>query len=139
MAEIVAQCAERASQSRRVLRTRETVVLGRDSSGWSVPWEPWLSRRHLELTWEGKSSRRTRYRREEPRILSRRAGRQFWRCVTESAFVIGNTTFRLNADEASSPTPTPVSDNAAILHSFTVSRTNSDRCRFATPRDASTY
>ncbi len=37
MAEIIAQGTDPASQSRRVLRTRETVVLGRDQSGWRAP------------------------------------------------------------------------------------------------------
>lgn len=133
MAEIIAQGAERTSQSRRTLRTRETVVLGRDPSGWSVSWEPWLSRKHLELTWEGDVLKATVLPEAKNPVFFRGEPAGGFTMRHGECFVVGTTTFRLNADEASSPTPTPIADNAAILHSFTVS---ADELRQVPFRDA---
>lgn len=119
MAELIAQGATEAEKCRKPLRLHEPIVLGRDPSTWSVPWERWLSRRHAELTWDGeilkvaelpKATNPVFFHGEPTPKFSMRRG---------DCFAIGRTTFTLSADEASLSTPTP--ENAQILHSFTVS------------------
>jgi adenylate cyclase len=121
MAEIIAQGAEATSQSRRTLRKHETFRLGRDPAGWCISWEPWLSRHHVELTWDGDSLKATTLPDAKNPVFFRGEPAGNFAMRRGECFVVGATTFRLNADEASSPTPTPLVDNAAILHSFTVS------------------
>jgi adenylate cyclase len=51
MADLIAQGAERTQRWRRRLpNLGQTLVLGRDAGSWSVPWDHWISRQHVEIT-----------------------------------------------------------------------------------------
>lgn len=50
---LVAQGPNPGDTWRRELPFGDSVVLGRDAAGWPVPWEPFLARRHAELTAHG--------------------------------------------------------------------------------------
>jgi len=98
MAELIAQGRKREDRWRRPLPVDETVVVGRDAPPWSVPWDTYVSRRHVSLTWRGgelevehlSSGRNPVYHLGEKvtRFSIRPGGR----------FVIGETTFTV-ADE----------------------------------------
>ncbi len=51
MAQLLAQGPKPDDTWRRSLPADESVVLGRAAGDWSVPWDAWLSRHHVEVTW----------------------------------------------------------------------------------------
>lgn len=104
MADLIAQGELPTDRWRRPLPANQTVVLGRCAEPWAVPWDPWLSRRHAELTWrEGRlhvqqlpaARNPTFFRGEGLTAFNLRAG---------ESFAAGLTTFTL-AEEACTPFP----------------------------------
>ncbi|HEX4131202.1 MAG TPA: adenylate/guanylate cyclase domain-containing protein [Pirellulales bacterium] len=53
MAELIAQGPNPNERWRRMLRTGEPVVVGREAGLWSVGWDAHVSRQHARLTWQG--------------------------------------------------------------------------------------
>ncbi len=54
VAELVAQGPEPHQRWRRRLPLDEPVTLGRQSPPWDVPWDPYVSRAHARLLWDGR-------------------------------------------------------------------------------------
>lgn len=97
MLELVAQGSDLRQRWRAVLRTGPPVLLGRDhSAGLVIPWDPLISRRHLQL--------QVRLREVEIHRLASAANPLFYEgqsvdhCVLTPGrhFVLGTTTFRLH-------------------------------------------
>lgn len=107
---LVAQGPESTTHWRRPLPLQGSVLLGRDSGTWSVPWEPFLSRRHVELQVEGTAVHLRRLPQATNPVFHR--GAEVEEVVLEvgDSFVIGRTLFLLEADsekpsDAAEPLP----------------------------------
>lgn len=131
MVELIARGTAESDQSRKTLRLHEPVVVGRDPSAWSVPWERWLSRKHAELTWEGETLSVSKLPEAANPVFFHGEPTSHFTMRRGDSFAIGRTTFTLSTDDASLPTPTP--ESAQIVHSFTVS---SEELREVPFRDA---
>lgn len=94
MPDLIAQGAQRQQRWRRVIPTEHPIVLGRGGS-WSVPWDPHISRRHVELTWHGTwlDVRATADARNP--VFSHGKQVSHLRLFPGDHFVIGSTTFTL--------------------------------------------
>ncbi len=92
MAELIAQGRKPEERWRRPLPA-EAFVLGRDAGAWSVPWEQFLSRRHVTLTWrDGALEVEAQPQARNPVFVR---GEAVPRCRLRSGecFVVGATTF----------------------------------------------
>ena len=100
MPDLIAQGAKPQERWRRTLRSGETVVLGRDSGSWSVPWDERISRRHCELKLSGDRLEVTRLSTARNPIFV--AGREQTEFVVQPGdhFVIGETTFTFVVERA---------------------------------------
>jgi adenylate cyclase len=102
MPDLIAQGPEPGDTWRRPLPAGQPLVLGRDAGAWDVPWERFLSRRHVELIWrDGRLEVRQLPAAGNPLFLR---GREVTRCrlAPGEHFVLGTTSFRV-ADQAASP------------------------------------
>ena len=98
MAELIAQGARSQQMRRRLLRVGQTFVLGRQSEGWSVPWDEHISRRHAELCFQqGLLSVKRLGEAQNPIFLAGDARNEF-KLHPGEHFVIGETTFTLVGD-----------------------------------------
>lgn len=53
MPELIAQGTEPQNRWRRSLPKHEAIIVGRQSGGWSVPWDDHISRHHASIEWDG--------------------------------------------------------------------------------------
>lgn len=95
---LVAQGAEPTEHWRRPLPPQGSVVLGRASGAWPVPWEPFLSRRHAELQVQGSAVHLRRLPQATNPIFHRGAAVEEAVLEVGDSFVIGRTLFTLEAD-----------------------------------------
>lgn len=95
MADLIAQGPETQQRWRRALPTEQSIVLGRASGQWAVPWDQHISRRHAELYWNG--SRLQVVQIEPVRNPIYYHGQHAGRFLVRPGehFVIGQTTFTL--------------------------------------------
>lgn len=119
MAELVVRGELESQVERRTLPVSERVILGRAAPSWSIPWERWLSRKHLEVCWDGEALKVVGLPGAVNPIFFRGEPTSTFTMQRGDCFVVGRTTFTLTSDDASLRTPTP--DNSQILHSFSVS------------------
>jgi len=119
MAELMVRGESESQLQRRTLPLREPIILGRDAAFWTIPWERWLSRKHLELNWDGESLNVVKLPEAVNPIFFRGEPTTSFTMRRGDCFVVGRTTFTLNIDGTSLPTPTP--DNSQLLNSFSVS------------------
>lgn len=117
MADLIAQGPQPNQRWRKRLPASTSIVLGRTCSGWSVPWDEHVSRRHVELVWSG--AKLVVQRLAEARNPLYFAGASCDQCSVRpgEVFVLGGTTFTL-VDEpvtivADAPAP-------AVEHTFTL-------------------
>lgn len=93
------------------------MTLGRAAGIWTVPWDPFVSRRHVELTWRNG---RLDVRQLEPfhnPVYFRGAARQQFEMDVGEHFVIGETTFTLAEDpRAAVELNRPVKEQAFAPH-----------------------
>ena len=96
MAELIAVGPEPAARWRRALVPHQSIRLGRaPRDGWAVPWDPLISREHLELRWDGERLQAHRVERARNPVFYRgQAADQFVARVGD-CFVIGTTSFYL--------------------------------------------
>jgi adenylate cyclase len=98
VADLIAQGPDPQHRWRRTLPEGRVVVLGRAGAGWPAAWDDRISRRHAELSWDG---RRLHVRRladaRNPIFVSGRPADAFDIAPGEH-FVIGETTFTLSED-----------------------------------------
>jgi adenylate cyclase len=103
MAELIAEGARPGERWQRKLAAGNPVVLGKDEPGWPVPWERWISRRHLELVYEhDQLSVKKLPEGRNPVFFHGRLADDF-RMRSGDCFVIGETVFTFHADRESSP------------------------------------
>jgi adenylate cyclase len=127
---LIAQGPNTADSWRKVLPADVPVVLGRESAEWSAPWEPFLARKHAELTARGGKLKVRKIAAAANPIFHSGGPVDSFELVPGGAFVIGRTTFTL-ADGARSPVSP--SDNRPLLDERTVAHHELDRLAF---RDA---
>lgn len=128
---LIAQGPKPADTFRWTLPATGTVVLGRDPDAWNVPWEPFLGRRHAELT--------LRVDRLKVRRLSSATNPLFhggkqadsFELQPGESFVIGHTTFTL-AKPSMRP-PSSHGEGPPLIDALTVAPHELDRLAF---RDA---
>jgi len=128
MTELIAQGKKPSERWRRTLPTGAAVILGAAPDAWQVPWEPWLSRRHVELIWSGERLHLRRLETATNPVYFRGAEVTAADLGPDDYFVIGSTQFRLGSTEAG-PTPSDLGE----VRSRTVSAQELGRLPF---RDA---
>lgn len=94
MPDLIAQGPEPHQRWRRKLAEGQTHVLGR-TAGWTVPWDDFISRRHVSLAWHDGRLTVTRLEGTRNPVFFR--GREHDRCcvLPGEHFVVGSTTFHL--------------------------------------------
>lgn len=101
MAELIAQGPNPTDTWRRPLPGGQPVVLGRADGTWAVPWEPFVSRRHAQLTWaDGRLRVEQLPAAPNPIFVRGSPTPRFELTRPGDCFVIGNTTFTLDAGTA---------------------------------------
>lgn len=95
MPDLIAQGTEAQQRWRRPLPEGQEIVLGRIGGVWAVPWDHQVSRRHVELEWDGQ---RLKVKRlpdaKNPVFLGGKENDRFEISPGEH-FVVGQTTFTL--------------------------------------------
>src|SRR5437660_923687 len=101
MAELIAQGPNLSDTWRRPLPGGQPVVLGRAADTWAVPWEPFVSRRHAQLTWaDGRLRVEELPTAHNPIFVRGSPAPRFELTRPGDCFVIGNTAFTLDAGTA---------------------------------------
>src|SRR4051812_14742638 len=127
---LIAQGPNAADTWRRALPNDVPVVLGRDSPEWSVPWESFLARRHVELTARGAKLKVRKIAGAANPVFHAGRPSDHFELIPGGAFVIGRTTFTF-ADALR--TPASPSEDRPLLDMRTVGHHELDRLAF---RDA---
>ncbi len=115
MADLIAE--GRDPEHRLSLRLTEgaPAVIGRGPGCFSVPWEPWLSRRHAEFRWEGEQLHVRKVPEATNPIYRRGAEFDQGTFSPGEGFTIGETFFRLVGGDSS-----PSAEGRVILQSRTI-------------------
>jgi adenylate cyclase len=93
MPHLIAQGLSPQDKWERELPVDRPQVIGRDENTWAVSWDPFISRRHAEITWrEGKLDVRQLPEARNP-IFSQGSESRSFRVQPSEQFVIGRTTF----------------------------------------------
>ena len=101
MAELIAQGPRREQRWRRRIPERQVVSIGRLGVTWVVPWDEHISRRHIEVQWDGQALHvRSLPQTRNPIFLKGSIVTSFHLQPGEH-FVIGGTTFTLTDGELS--------------------------------------
>jgi len=107
MAELIAQGRQADQRWRRPLPNDEPFIVGREAAPWSVPWDDYISRRHVQLTFRGGQLEVEKLASgKNPVFLDGQVATQF-QLTPGHSFVIGKTTFTLT-DEAPAASDDPV-------------------------------
>jgi adenylate cyclase len=114
MLELIAEAEGRGEQWSREFPADKTIVLG--TGEWDVPWDKWISRRHAELTWRRERLRVKKVSGAANPIFFRGKELESFDVRPGERFVIGRTTFTLNAQRPGSST-----DSKEVLQSRTIS------------------
>jgi adenylate cyclase len=129
MADLIAQGPRADENWRRPLPAGQAVLIGRDPDTWPVPWEPFLSRRHAELTWRnGRLKVRKTATAANPVFHNGQPADAF-ELPPGGGFVIGRTLFTVAEGRA---TPSPLGEHV-LLETRTIRHDELDRLKF---RDA---
>jgi adenylate cyclase len=121
MTELVAKGTEEGQVWRQRMPESQTVVLGRASEYWNIPWEPFLSREHAELTWENQQLSVHRLPGAKNPIYYRGEKASSFTVKPGEPFVIGGTVLRV---EVSGSATMSAGDGREVLHAFTISPEN---------------
>src|SRR5690349_13088739 len=127
---LIAQGPNALDSWRKPLPADMPVVLGRESPEWSAPWEPFLARRHAELTARGGNLKVRKLASAANQLFHAGSAVETVELTPGTSFVIGSTTFTL-ADGGRSPVSP--SDGRPLLEERTVGHHELDRLAF---RDA---
>lgn len=104
---------------RKTLPVDATFVLGRASSEWSAPWEPFLARRHAELTARGSKLKVRKLPGAANPIFHAGSASDSFELAAGGTFVIGRTTFTLAAGHHAPASPSddrPLLEERAVGH-----------------------
>ena len=115
MLELTARSQRDGQTWRRRLPANQVVVLGREAEDWSVPWEPWLSRRHVELRMEKGQVQVSRLPQARNPVMFRGRPADVFSLRSGDCFVIGQTIFTLTSKSDSVN-----SDSEPIIHSYSL-------------------
>src|SRR6266545_1246503 len=129
MSDLIAQGPRPEDNWRRPLPPGDTVVIGRDPDVWNVAWEPYLSRRHAELTWKSGRLKVRRLPGAANPVFHAGKPDDSFEVAPAGAFVIGHTLFTV---AAARPTPSPY-HGGLLLEARTIGHTELERLKF---RDA---
>lgn len=114
MPDLIAQGPEPQQRWRRTLPDNQPLVIGRSAGAWAVPWDPAVSRRHVEVCCDGRRMRVARL--PEARNPVFHAGREedLFFITPGQHFVIGSTTFTLTDRRAdvTAEVPAPLREQA---------------------------
>ncbi|MCA9069802.1 MAG: hypothetical protein KDA84_12805, partial [Planctomycetaceae bacterium] len=128
MLELMARSERDGQTWRRRLPPNQTVVLGRDAGDWSIPWEPWLSRQHIELGIERGQVQVARLSQACNPVMFHGRPADSFSLRSGDCFVIGETIFTLQSKSDSVN-----SDSEPVIHSFSIGHDELRRIAF---RDA---
>lgn len=121
MAELIAQGTQSQQRWRRPLRLGDKLVIGRDAGEWSVAWDEFVSRAHVEADWDGRLLRIRRLENSLNPLFHQGRERLAVDLQPGENFVIGQTTITLVGDQVqpSSDSAGPVEEqsfSAQYLH-----------------------
>jgi adenylate cyclase len=118
MPDLIAQGSLPQNRWRRPLADGERIVVGRECGSWSVSWDRFLSRQHVELIWrDGKLTVKRLTSASNPIYFAGRAEQEFELRPGEH-FVIGDTSFMLAGDraEAAVDSQQPIEERTFASH-----------------------
>lgn len=98
MASLVAEGEGPHNAWRRPLPEGEPVVIGRNAPNWSVPWERWISQRHVQAEFDGTKLHVCSLPSANNPVFFRGEKVTDFSLAPGDYFVIGRTTFSLRAD-----------------------------------------
>ena len=127
---LLAQGPTPADSWRKPLPADVPVVVGRAAPDWAAPWEPFLARKHVELTARGGKVKVRKLTAATNPIFRAGVASDSFELVPGEAFVVGRTTFTILAGGRSPVSP---SDDRPLLEARTVGHHELDRLAF---RDA---
>lgn len=100
MPDLIAQGTDSQHRWRRALQEGQVYVIGRQTGSWETPWDPHISRRHVEVCWRDDVLHvRLLPEAKNPVFFRGRAQSEFSLRPGEH-FVIGSTTFTLSVSRA---------------------------------------
>jgi adenylate cyclase len=108
VADLIAQGREPQHRWRRPLPVGETLVLGRSSGTWAVPWDDHISRKHAEICWHDGLLRVNRLPSARNPIELRGREVENFELRPGERFLIGQTTFSLIDEHISLSADMPV-------------------------------
>jgi adenylate cyclase len=116
MPDLIAHGPVPADPWRKPLPTGETVVLGRDAGAWSFPHEPFLSSRHVELTWRGGRLRVRKLESAANAVYFNGTPTDAFDVPVGGGFVVGRTLFTVSETRAIASPDAPRVESRAIPH-----------------------
>ncbi len=114
---LLAQGPEPFDTWRKPLSASVTVIIGRESSAWTVPWETYLARRHVEVTVRGSKLKVRRLPGTANPVFHTGSPADAFDLLPGGSFVIGRTTFTFSAALSSPASP---SDDRPLLEERTI-------------------
>ena len=110
MPDLIAQGPEAQQRWRRALPESQPVVVGRTAGSWAVPWDQQVSRRHVEVCWDGRQLTVNRLPDARNPVFHLGQEENWFSVVPGGHFVIGQTTFTLADQRAdvTSDAPEPI-------------------------------
>ncbi len=98
MAELIAQGPQPDQRWRKHLPQDQEFVLGRQSAPWHVPWDPYMSRAHVRLRWDGRVLQVRRLPEATNPVFFQGQERDEFSVQVGEHFYIGQTRFTVRAD-----------------------------------------
>lgn len=129
---LIAKGPTPADTWRKPLPSAVPILLGRDSAEWSAPWEPFLARKHAELTARGNKLKVRKLATAANPVFHNGHPDDAFDLTPGGSFVVGRTSFTFALVEGPDSPPSP-SDARPLLDQLTAGRHELDRLAF---RDA---
>lgn len=107
MAELIAQGTRPDERWRRPLPENQSIILGRDEGTWAVPWDNFISRRHVQLTWHDGHLEVNRLPSAHNPVFVQGKEAASFRLKPGEWFVIGETTFAVSESQVSTAPEAP--------------------------------
>lgn len=115
MAELIAQGEQAADHWRRLLPADRPLVIGRAAGEWAVPWDPWVSWSHAEVTWTGDRLQVRRLPTARNPLFFRGEEVDTFDVLPGESFAIGTTIFTVSVEPGSStPEGRPLAHTLAV-------------------------
>src|SRR5690606_36416609 len=108
VADLIAQGPRPQDRWRRTFPTDRPVVLGCAGSAWPASWDDLISRRHAELSWDGRRLRVRRLPEARNPVFFKGQASDLFEIAPGEHFVVGSTTFTLANERANVSLAVPV-------------------------------